>query len=160
MNLRTPPPGKRSDLIRLAVADARRLDPNDYTPQADVWHEPDPHTPHACMICLAGAVIAATLDCPRSTRIEIGRTPSTTPGTTTITDEPWQHALWALDNARKGDWTGALYTLGPIDEIKQLKDRLESIPGPEHPQFRNWAEFNAHLDSLADRAGQLRELGL
>jgi len=32
MNLTTPPPGKLSELIDLAIADARRIDRGDYLP--------------------------------------------------------------------------------------------------------------------------------
>lgn len=66
----TPPPGKLSDLIDLAVADARRLDRTTYTPDSSVWHEPADDD--CCMICLAGSVIAETLKCPRDQKVELG----------------------------------------------------------------------------------------
>ena len=116
MNLTTPPPGKLSELIDLAIADVRRIDRGDYRPVADAWHEPVPGD--RCMICLAGAVIAATLGCPKDTQVEISWVASETPGTTTITEGPWQDALFALNYARAGNWPEALRTLGqtPTDE--------------------------------------------
>ncbi len=158
MNLTTPPPGKLSELIDLAIADARRIDRGDYLPLASAWHDPVPG--HRCMICLAGAVIAGTLGCPKDTQVEIGWAASETPGTTTITEGPWQDALFALNDARAGNWPEALRTLGqtPADEADW--QQLYRITKPVSADFHDWPQFNSHLDSLADRAKQLREIGL
>ena len=158
MNMKTPPPGKLSELIELAIADARRIDRRDYTPAAHAWHDPVPGDP--CEICLAGAVIAATLGCPKDTQIEISCVASEAPGTATVTDTAWQKALWALNDARGGNWPAALRSLGqtPLDEADRKK--INRIPGPVRANFRNWTQFDAHLDSLADCAKQLREIGL
>jgi len=112
------------------------------------------------MICLAGAVIAWTLCCPKDTQVEIGWVASETPGTTTITEGPWQDALFALNYARTGNWPEALRTLGqtPTDEADW--QQLYRITKPVRTDFHDWPQFNSHLDSLADRAKQLREIGL
>ncbi len=66
MDLTTPPPEKLSEPIELAIADARRIERGDYWPVAGAWHDPGPRD--RCIICLAGAVIAATLGCPKTRR--------------------------------------------------------------------------------------------
>ena len=95
MNLTTPPPAKLSDLLELAIADARRLDHALYTPMWMTWHRPRP-LDGKCMVCIAGAVIAGTLGCPAGTSIDIATSDSTDPQSTTITDERWRRALNTL----------------------------------------------------------------
>ena len=157
----TPPPGKLSDLIDLAVADARRLDRTTYTPNSSVWHEPADDG--CCMICLAGSVIAGTLKCPRDKRVEVGNEDSNDPDRVRINDKEWQLALCALDDARYGCWERACKVLstmnGPIptDEIVRKLDR---IPAPEHTGFHGWDDFDAHLESLTTCANDMRKLGL
>ena len=162
MRYPTPPPPERlSGLIDLAVADARRLDRTTYTPNASVWHEPADDG--CCMICLAGSVIAGTLKCPRDKKVEVGGEVNTDPDRMTINDRKWQLALWALDDARQGCWYDAREALcapdapAPTDDILRGLDR---VPAPEHTEFQSWEEFDAHLESLATCANELRKLGL
>ena len=161
MNLTIPPPDKLSDLIDLAITDARKLDQNRYAPTWHKWHQIDPGD-GKCMVCLAGAVIAGTLGCARQTHIDIATSDSDTaePDSTIITDKRWRNALWALDSAREGNWNGAcraLHDVGPDDE---LGDALDELPPPERSEFESWGELAIHLDSLASRANDLRKLGL
>ena len=155
----TPPPGKLSDLIDLAVTDARRLDRTTYTPNSSVWHEPADDG--CCMICLAGSVIAETLKCPRDKKVEIGGKENADPvPVARINDRKWQLALWALDDARQGCWDDACEVLDAPMPPDDILHRLDGVPAPKHTGFQSWEEFDAHLESLATCANELRRLGL
>ena len=165
MNLSTPPPEKLSDLIDLAIADARRLDQSRYAPTWHKWHQPDPGD-GKCMVCLAGTVIAGTLGCTRDTHIVITTSDMTKPGSTVIADKQWRNALWALDSAREGDWNSACRALlacrvlHGIHADDTLAEALDELPPPQRSEFESWKELAIHLDSLAGRANDLRKLGL
>ena len=66
------PPKKLSDLIGLAVADARTLDRETYIPECWSWHTPVRN--NKCRVCLAGAVIAGTLRVNPKTEVIRGPT--------------------------------------------------------------------------------------
>ncbi|MDE2905463.1 MAG: hypothetical protein OXQ28_05195 [Acidobacteriota bacterium] len=159
LNLATPPPDKLSDLIELAIADARKLDRYDYAPTWMTWHRRNP-ADGKCMVCLAGAVIAGTLGCARETIIDIAAEDSADPRSTTITDEPWRRALRALDSAREGHWNEAFENLRGSYPADELRNALDALPRPRHREFNAWNQFDAHLASLADCASKLREIGL
>ena len=159
MNLTTPPPAKLSDLLDLAIADARRLDDARYTPMWMTWHRPR-RLDGRCMVCLAGAVIAGTLGCATGTSIDIATSDSADPQSTTITDERWRRALWALDSAREGDWLDAFKALHGCYPEGELYDAVEAVPTPEEPEFHDWKQLDAHLVSLTSCASELRDLGL
>ena len=159
MNLTTPPPAKLSDLIDLAIADARKLDHGRYTPVWMTWHRPRP-LDGKCMVCLAGAVIAGTLGCATGTSIDIATSESADPQSTTITDEPWRRALWALDSAREGDWLDAFRALHGTYPDGELYNAVEAVPTPADTEFHDWDQLDAHLVSLAECASELRKLDL
>ena len=159
MNLTTPPPAKLSDLLNLAITDARKLDHARYTPMWMTWHRPRP-LDGKCMVCLAGAVIAGTLGCSTGTSIDIATSDSADPESTTITDERWRRALWALDSAREGDWLDAFRALHGSHPDGELYDALEALPAPADTEFNDWNRLDAHLASLAARATELRDLDL
>ena len=159
MNLTTPPPSKLSDLLELAIADARRLDHARYTPMWMTWHRPRP-LDGKCMVCLAGAVIAGTLGCSTRTSIDIATSDSADPQSTTITDERWRRALWALDSAREGHWLEAFKALHGTYPDNGLYDALEELPSPLDTEFHDWEQLQTHLVSLARCASRLREIDL
>ncbi len=159
MNLTTPPPGKLSDLIELAIADARKLDRNHYTPMWWTWHRPS-NKDGKCMVCLAGAVIAGTLRCATETSVDIATHGRNGPESATITDVAWRRALWALDSAREGDWLDAFQVLHHAYPKGELYDMLEALPEPAHTEFNDWNTLDGHLESLATRVRQLRKLDL
>ena len=159
MNLTTPPPEKLSALLDLAIADARGLDRARYTPVWMTWHRPRP-LDGKCMVCLAGAVIAGTLGCAAGTTIDIATSESADPQSTTITDERWRRALWALDSAREGHWRDAFRALHGTHPDGELYDALEALPDPADPEFSDWDKLDTHLASLAAGANKLRQLGL
>ena len=61
---RPPPPCDLIALIRLAVADARKLNRDLYVPESSDWHGGGTEY-SSCPVCFAGAVIAGTLKGPR-----------------------------------------------------------------------------------------------
>ncbi len=159
MNLTTPPPERLSELIDLAIADARRLDHARYTPTWMTWHRRRP-LDGKCMVCLAGAVIAGTLGCETETDIDIATSDFAEPQSTTITDKRWRRALWALDSAREGDWLEAFRALHGAYPDGNLYDAVEAVPTPADTEFDDWDQLDAHLTSLAVCANELRKLRL
>ncbi len=159
MNLTTPPPGKLSDLIELAIADARKLDRSRYTPRWRTWHTPEP-ADSKCMVCLAGAIIAGTLGCSANVTINLSTEERGDPSSELITDVAWRRALTALEQVREGDCLLAFHTLhGHIPE-DELSDEIEALREPTHAEFNTWKKLDAHLRSLAVRARKLRKLGV
>ena len=92
--------------------------------------------------------------------IDIATRESADPESETITDEAWRRALWALDSAREGDWLDAFRALHRAYPEGELYHTVEALPAPAHTEFNDWNKLDAHLESLAMRARQLRELGL
>ena len=158
------PPAKLSDLIELAVADCRKLDQKRYEPSWESWH--DGSGRNTCRICLAGGVIAGTLDVDPGKTVTLSDSDKTgdAPGLVAIHDQEWEYALYALDDTRSGNWENALEALDTRLDTDRLPDPvkrgIEGIPPPRHSDFENWDEFEQHLDSLEECAQQLRELGL
>ena len=127
MNVNTPPPGKLSDLLDLAIADARKLDRNHYKPLWSTWHAPGDKAGQ-CMMCLGGSIIAGTLGCPIDTNVELTTKKRRSPLTTSIDDELWRKALWALDFARGGDWLGAFFALhGNYPKSGVYEERVDRL---------------------------------
>ena len=147
-----PVPRKLSRVIELAIADARKLDRRRYRPWWTRWHEPA--ASGECTICLAGAVIAGTLGCPINMPIDMDEQ-------TAFSNERWRWALLALDRARTGEWELALHTLKNANRMRGVPNaELRGIPVPDAIRFHDWESFDRHLASLADRARQLRAIGL
>lgn len=150
---KVPPPETLSQLIRLAVKDARRLEPEKYQPLYLVWHKPQDVAAgwKQCKVCLAGALIARTLEAPRSAKVN-----PETPGY-----EPWRDALEALDWVRRGDYRRALKVLWKADIDGIIPpDYWQRYPPPVEPDFTNWTQFRAHLDSQEANAFRLSLDGL
>ena len=131
MNYITRPPKKLSDLITLAITDGRRLDRNVYVPCASAWHETRAEeTGDTCAVCLAGCVIAGTLEAPFNPLAteEEDREDDIEPED--IDDEDWYRAITSLNHVRAGRWQEALHTRGTaLDETTQAA--LGDIPPPE-----------------------------
>ena len=144
-------PEKLSDLIRLAIADGRKLHQersNDYYPNYGRYHSYPTHNNYGgdqegpfdvCHICLAGAVMAGTLQVPLESvslqRIRL----------------PWHSALLVLDNVREGWYRQAINTFYNVDRHYELTPWTKAMP--VNPMFQGWDEFLEHLDSLEAVAG-------
>jgi hypothetical protein len=135
-------PGKLSDLITLALSDLEKVEGNpDYTIKMSHWHIPCRDT---CLVCLAGCVMASTLQAPRGRMLgpqSLGETVSA--------------KLLALDCVRTGYIVDALYHLEQaFDEEywEEYQDSLKLVSYAAHAQlFKDW---------LAQIANDLREKGL
>ena len=128
------PPKRLSDLVELAIKDARGLDPDIYEPAESYWHRPS--SDGLCRICLAGAVLAGTL----------GYSPDLDIDPQKIGDDRWERALIALEELRTGFWRtawGVFHTENPHNA-----KLLISLPPPTPRDFSNWQQMEEHLRSL------------
>ena len=113
MDCSARPPQTLSSLIRLAIDDARKLNRNVYAPLYSAWHAPDDtQSPQVCNICLAGAVIAGTLQAPPHAYVAWLEKAE-------IDDREWANALIAVNYARMGRWKLARIKLGRWPTTRQ-----------------------------------------
>ena len=156
MTYTSRPPEKLSELIRVAIADARTIDRRTYEPNSAIWHTPDKLT---CKVCLAGCVIAGTLRAPRQA-VTIQRIkPDADSSVLVVDDEEWREALFSLEHARVGYWDHALCSRGVFIDA-ETDTALNNIPAPEPGTFKSWNDFDSFLASLEDRTARLRAVGL
>lgn len=153
----TSPPEKLSDLIDLAIEDARSLNRTVYQPNYTVWHMAEPEY---CNVCLAGAMLAGTL----------GEPSDMTTAPEHYSDD-WNNALVALDSVRNGLYFEALIDLGVEDDgyadAAQVPNDVEdarlafnsALPQPVEEDFHSWEQFDQHLASLEAVADALRQRG-
>ena len=148
------PPDTISELIRLAVAAARKLDDRVYWPSWKDWHVAGHLTDdmERCFVCLGGAVIAGTLGgkpgeslCPINFSLA------------------WDRAFTALDLIRQGNHNDAyrVFRSGLVSSMpdEEVPSWVHTIPAPLYSRFTEWDSFGAHLDSLERIAGQFAEHG-
>ena len=141
-------PDKLSELIMVAVADAKKLDRSKYYPYFKTYHDKTGIAPDGlCEICDAGAVIAGTLN---------GDTGLTLAPSSFMSDDV-ARKLYALDAARDGDYDGALFTLEK--HTKDTSEAVRHVPVSPYSQYEGWEEFDKHLDIMKGVAKQLKELG-
>ena len=143
-------PEKLSDLIRLAIADGRKLyqeRSGEYCPDAYLFHEVGydfQQNKQVCHVCLAGTVMAGTLH----TDNRYSLIPSDF-------DTSWTKALRALDYVRQGMYVNALTILyGPGEYQFALTQSL-----PAQYLFLGWDAFLDHLDNLGFAVGFLQDHG-
>ncbi len=140
-------PDRLSDLIELAVANARRLDRNIYFPESSNWQDYRA-TEDVCEVCFAGAVMAGTLEHPCYQ--DAG------PSTFTIYN---RIRLYALDETRRGNWRRALMACGQGHDLGiQMAKRLDALFDNTR-MFRGWEEFDQFLDKMEQVVPILREYG-
>ena len=163
------PPEKLSELIRLAVKDARSLDRNDYYPHFNYYHayfddtrplldgngdaidpvdynEDDPPMGYQCFVCNAGAIISGELGADLLTNCD----PSCYP--------KWMDCLKAVDMVRYGYYgSAAAWMRMPQSIVAKVYDA--HIPPPVHDDFIGWDEFDLHLDDLELVSDQLENIG-
>ena len=144
-------PEKLSDLIRLAIADGRKLHQErseNYYPNHGVFHRFMSHREDdyskeepfgVCHVCLAGGVMAGTLQVPFGTMSPGNMSP------------PWYKALIALDYVRTGAYRHALNVFYNTDRHHEITPWTNAMP--VNPMFQGWDEFLDHLDSLEAVAG-------
>lgn len=138
-------PKSMSGLIEIALADARSLDPMLYNPNGRHWHARMNGGP--CQVCLAGSVIAGTLDAPSHRN----RFPWSF-------DRDTENKLCAIDSMRCGYWERAFRLVYGFGPVAQIGLRLSTIGKSTHIDFHGWDEFRTHLDSLESKLPALREI--
>ena len=142
-----PLPNTLSELIRVAVADARKLDHHIYSPNWLEFHRGYKiEGRYICQICDAGAVIAGTL---QAGHFVGDRAPVNYPETV-------HRKLNALDEARKGYYNCALHIMGIDCDDSESVSNIATSP---YRQYSSWEHFDLHMYHMALVADQLEELG-
>ena len=120
-------PNKLSDLITVALADLTQIEamPETYTVDMTTYHRPENGV---CHVCLAGAVIARTLDRAPTEHVWTSKT-------------GYQDHLQALNAARQGYVYPALRQLGQPTKFPSYV--------PITPYATNPADFRADMIALA-----------
>ena len=141
-------PATMAGLLETAICDSRKLNKLFYYPHFEEWHQGHSHTLSSfCEVCLAGSVIARTL--------QVSAEDSISPSSF---DKRTHHLLLALDDMRNGDWLYAflrIYSQMPSDA---LEEKLQHIPIPDCIEFSGWKQFEAHLASLETLLPELRQI--
>ena len=108
-----------SELIRLAVSDARRIDRGVYVANWVPWHTPTFGGPEKCGVCLAGMVIAGTCGID--------------PSKEAAYDSPelflWKDLLLALNAIRAGNYDAAHQSIYGSGEPVPVFRLASSCPG-------------------------------
>lgn len=154
-------PKTLSRLIRLAIADGRRIDRTAYLADASRYHEPEKD---GCAVCFAGVVIAGT----KQTSPDVEALPAEF-------DEYTANRLIALDEVRRGNISNALEML-EADHSAAYADCVEagiwtaeqgraiaelemSVGVSEHNNFDGWEDFDNFCDWALDAAQRLENIG-
>ena len=154
-------PDTLSELIRLAVKDARGLDRRTYIPNYTTYYDwfggsGDPY-PAECSLCFAGAVIAGTLNAPHGDDESVVMTPLQY-------DSDTAKKLRALDCFRSEDYYNAFRLLG-LDHNKDVDYKLYRMRAEQSQRrdmtmsvnlFYGWDEFDAFLSDM-DKAADILE---
>lgn len=148
-----PPPTDLPTLVRLACDDYHDLDRDLYEPWYGVWHAPaaraDAETDR-CEVCLAGAVVAGTLQLAPDTSLD--------DEDVRLSDD-WWSALGALECVRRGHW----YTLARDGWLTKAEaDHLSGliVGVPDKAWFRGWKAADMHVAwarRLADTLAEMRD---
>ena len=109
------PPDKKWKLLELALNDLRKAERSKkYEVDMGQWHVPN----SVCKVCLAGAVMAFSLDANQSEEVDPGDF-----------DDGWDEALSELDSMRCGHFWGV---------GQMLYDRLSQVYGDaDRPGYGN-----------------------
>ena len=140
-----PLPDTLHGLIRTAIDDARGLNRRKYKPRCDEWHCPDEDG--RCEVCLAGSILAGTLQCSPKKNYAPWEFP-----------DKLQHKLEALEAVRSGSWLEAYRLVHQRRPPIEIEARLLSLPAPSWAAFDNWRSFNCHLKSLESFLPKLRSI--
>ena len=152
------------EAVRLACADARKLDREVYEANWERYHFPrivDKHgrpemnvftnRPDRCMVCLAGAVMAGTLELsPNDDSAHVN----------VHFEDKWDNAMYAIDAVRNADWAMLVDAKWITDdEYDALYDKYGYTGSPVR-EFESWAEFDELMkwvEDVADFIETMRE---
>ncbi len=148
-----------SEFIFHVIAAIKGVTYDDYYPNAGTWHGPNDSPPmHKCKACLAGLYAAAQAWVRKNQYIFAqpehgGPNPPLTYERRRILD--------AIDSIRCGQWQGAVECLQQLHDYRKMKVPITSCY-PEKPlmeDFKGWDQLEAHIESLTQRAKELRKAG-
>ncbi|MCY4587939.1 MAG: hypothetical protein OXB98_18040 [Bryobacterales bacterium] len=139
-------PASMAGLLEVAVKDARKLDRSIYLPYYNDWHDAD-SSHNLCLVCLAGSVIAGSLEIA----------PSDTVSSMTF-DRRTEELLDAIDYMRCGLWHKAFELIYHRTPSLQVLDNLQALSEPSFSTFDSWEDFDVHLDSLESMLPQLQSI--
>ena len=146
-----------SELVKLAVDDARKLDPDAYFPNAAKWHEPmgqGEGNGVRCHVCLGGAVIAGRGLADDFEDVTPGMVAAKESRGDMTRNDAIYNRLVALDSVRQGLYHSAARWFQPAPSIaldSRLGDALNRIQPPQHRDFRGWDPLGLFLDDLEQR---------
>ena len=148
-------PDKLSDLIELAVKDARSLNRDKYRPHWEYWHASFvPEDGGMCSVCLAGAVMAGTMGVSH----EVSAHPY-------LYSAEEREKLLALDNVREGNVPLALVKINPDISFELALEIFRWMPSSSKVfdsswgSFNDWEQFDRLLIWCSKVAVELRKLG-
>ena len=140
---RCPLPNSLSELLAVAVRDARQLNSDSYIPHSGNWHFPKPEG--VCEVCLAGSVIAVSL---RISHLVFSVPNDFLPSV--------RRKLHCIDYMRCGLWNHAFLMLHDRTAPPAICLQLNTLPTPSQASFQSWADFKTHLESLDSIIPKLR----
>ena len=152
-------PDKLSELIMVAVKDARKLDRTKYKPNARIYHAPLVGG-GTCRICDAGAVMAGSLNVTYEASF-IGnilldrfvRAAKIDESDESMAEDAIKK-LQALDWARSGMYVSAINRL-----TGNLNPAIPGVTASPYCSYSDWEEFDKHLEHMEGVAQQLKDLG-
>ncbi len=136
MNAMTYLPDTPSELLTVALDDLKKVERSTrYIVDMDFWHEPTKIN-HAqkCIVCLAGAAIAKTLNRDATQNISPGNMEKAVPNLCgdTVADSD---KIWALDKLRTVHIKRALYALGYTADLP-FENRVITPYNEDRKQFK------------------------
>ena len=135
------------ELLGVAINDARQFDRDRYFPISYWWHRPNDEG--HCQVCLAGSLIAGTLEATPDQSFTPDHFDSNVRGN-----------LESLNYMRQGHWLFAFYEFYRHWPRTCVENRLRKLPQPNNANFRCWNTFHSHLDFLESTLPELREIEL
>ena len=136
-------PDTMHELLAVAITDAKAISRRVYKPHFGYWHCPIDNG--KCLVCLAGSIIARSLNSPAKANIR----PS-------FLSTDVQRKMDALNAMRHGNWLHAYDLIYNSAPDRSTLDALLSLPAPAQCDFIGWRQFNAHLKSLQRILPKLR----
>jgi len=136
-------PDTMHGLLAVAIADAKAISRRKYQPHFGYWHCPLDNG--KCLVCLAGSIIARSLNSPSTAMI---RPSFLSPGV--------QRKMDAINAMRHGNWQYAYHLIYNSAPDCSTLDSLLFLPTPAQCDFIGWRQFNAHLKSLQRILPKLR----
>jgi len=172
-------PQTLSQLIHDAICHCRTLDRQQYLPTASEWHrtirDPVNDEQFHCAACLAGAYAATELGKLTSpeTVLAYDLNPFDEDSDRLLLDHgisdkyTLYRTMVSLNHVRRGEYMHAVCVFYDTNVIaveqrfsREQLDVVKSLPEPACWLFRDWTEFDMHLDSLEPVLSKLAAIGL